>query len=74
LFFVALGKRIKMEESSRYSENLTRKCQSLPPMLFWIRAVMMHFEGWELTVGLAGSVARGRISVSGVLSALLETD
>jgi len=55
--------RIKMIESSRYSENLTRKCQSLQPTLFWIRIVMMHFEGGEFTVGLAGSVARGRISV-----------
>jgi hypothetical protein len=47
--FVPGEKRIKMEESSRYSENLARKCQSLPPTLFWIRAVMMHFEGWEFT-------------------------
>ena len=45
--FVPLHKCIKMAESSRYSENLTRKCQSLPPTLFWIRNVMMHFEGRE---------------------------
>jgi hypothetical protein len=46
-------KRIKMIESSRYSEFLSYKCQPLQPTLFRIRNVMMRFDGSDFAVELA---------------------